>query len=57
MLYGHIDKGNSVVNFYITVSGYPSRGYAFYSLKEAKRLYRDEFGLVGKHIYFEDWRR
>ena len=55
-MYGYIEKGNSQVSFWITVSGYPTRGYLYYSLREAKTLYRREFGLVYKHIDFHDWR-
>lgn len=50
MLYGFKSKGNTQVSFYIRIDGYPERGYTYYSFRDALKLYREEFGLVGKHI-------
>ena len=55
-MYGFISRGNSQVSFYIRVEGYPERGFFDYTFREALKAYRQQYGLVGKHINFFDWR-
>lgn len=56
-MYGYIEKGNSIVSFYITVSGYPYRGYNGYTLEEAKERYCEEFNINIDDVNFDDWRK
>lgn len=56
-MYGYITKGNTQVSFYITVSGYPHRGYLYYELEEAKAAYCEEFGIDIEQVNFDDWRK
>ena len=56
-MYGYIEKGNTQVDFYITVSGYPHRGYLYYELEEAKIRYCEEFGIDINSVDFDDWRK
>lgn len=38
------------------IQSYPRRMYMFYSVREMKRKYREEFGLKGKHnVEFVDY--
>lgn len=55
-MYGFISRGNTQVNFYIKVEGYPEIAYFDYTLRNALKNYRIRFNLVGKHIHFFDWR-
>ena len=55
-MYGFIHKGNTTVSFYIRVDGYPEIGFGGYSLKDALRKYRRDYGLRYKHITFLDMR-
>lgn len=56
-MYAYIEKGNTMVSFYLTVSGYPHRGYNGYTLEEAKERYCEEFGLDVNEIEIDDWRK
>lgn len=40
----------------IRVLGYPTRRYLYYTKREAVKKYRQEFGLVGKHMVQCEWR-
>ena len=51
MLYGTIFGGRN--GFELHVSGFPYMTYIGYSLREAKRKYRDDFGLRYKKICWE----
>ena len=39
----------------IRVDGFPKRRYLYYTKREAVRRYRQEFGLVGKHMKRIEW--
>ena len=41
--------------WWITVDGFPTKRYMFYTKREAVRRYRQEFGLVGKHMKRIEW--
>jgi len=55
-MYGYIHKGNTQVNFYLRVDGFPEVGFFDYSLRDAVKKYRRDYGLIGKHITFIDCR-
>lgn len=56
LMYGYIHKGNTQVNFYLRVDGFPEVGFFDYSLRDAVKKYRRDYGLIGKHITFIDCR-
>lgn len=46
---------NGYTNWKIQAEGYPAWQYGFYSKREAIKLYRVLFGLVGKHFRIIEW--
>lgn len=60
MLYMYIERDSAWI---IRVSekrdrrwrDYPERRYIDYTKREAVKMYRQEFGLVGRHMQTNDW--
>lgn len=58
MLDGTISYGPSTWGgFYLKVEYLPDRLYCGYSMREAQKRYRDEFGLRYRKIEWQDCRR